>query len=756
MNRKFRKAIQDTFVMPEEKRMEEFLAELEGLPAGKRKPVWAKGFAVASAAAAFLLFTAGIGLTLKLHPKPDTNVPGTEIVTETVPSVQPETTPEEYGTAAEETTRPQRATTKAVSTEKTAETGTSAAAPTQAVQTVTQQSQHNAGIAQPANTSAGKNPITTPATTVTAPVTSTVQTVPVSDNNNTRPKTLEEKEQIIMKVKKLAAVFAAAAIGSGSTPVVTNAEATPAHRLDRLQKYEEYLDLTGDGKLTIEDVYYYYLGIECTGGEFNSAANFPPELEAGIRKADFTHTGFLITADALQIVEYFVDQNISTNEEIDALYDTPVTYLDWKNGPIPTVAFDGTVSDLDFSQFYNMLVLQMKRDLKSPSIAAAEEVRIQAMFSKIKDGVYDLDLNCDGITDTRDIACGDFFIEYLREEAPDVLASTERLGLDELSKENVASLFAPVAEYRTDSGFSQEVWNKCVSFLEGVTESGYDYRQFEKYMFIYASDAFESFEDDLSDYCAELAEATGHDYTEGVMISLEDSISSARFTGLIRDFDHYFRYETKFDADLDDPNFDDNVHKAYTNACAAFEAGDLSKIDVNNDGSINYLDYFLLEVYTTDMLLYRLKENSILPEEIWNRIDNDLDISGNGISGDWVDVYAIEDLVYLHGSDWDDDVEQSINNIFGKALEAETIVATMLKNTVCADKEQGDVDLDGMVSADDASEVLSYYASCSVNAEVGIAESARMSVMGDIDSNGRVSADDASAILSIYAQHSVE
>ena len=251
-------------------------------------------------------------------------------------------------------------------------------------------------------------------------------------------------------------------------------------------------------------------------------------------------------------------------------------------------------------------------------------------------------------------------------------------------------------------------------------------------------------------------EPIGENFDAKVMISLEDSISSARFTGLIRDFDHYFRYETKFDADLDDPNFDDNVHKAYANACAAFEAGDLSKIDVNNDGSINYLDYFLLEVYTTDMLLYRLKENSILPEEIWNRIDNDLDISGNGISGDWVDVYAIEDLVYLHGSDWDDDVEQSINNIFGKALEAETIVATMLKNTVCADKEQGDVDLDGMVSADDASEVLSYYASCSVNAEVGIAESARMSVMGDLDSNGRVSADDASAILSIYAQHSVE
>ena len=75
---------------------------------------------------------------------------------------------------------------------------------------------------------------------------------------------------------------------------------------------------------------------------------------------------------------------------------------------------------------------------------------------------------------------------------------------------------------------------------------------------------------------------------------------------------------------------------------------------------------------------------------------------------------------------------------------------------LCNGKEAGDVDLDGNVTAVDASKVLNYYAQESVNSEVSVVTEAQMQYMADINSDGIVDSVDAAAILSTYAKNSVQ
>ena len=75
---------------------------------------------------------------------------------------------------------------------------------------------------------------------------------------------------------------------------------------------------------------------------------------------------------------------------------------------------------------------------------------------------------------------------------------------------------------------------------------------------------------------------------------------------------------------------------------------------------------------------------------------------------------------------------------------------------LCKGKAKGDVDLDGKVTAVDASAVLGYYAQNSVNSDVSLVTEAKMQYMADCNSDGYVNSVDASEILAVYAQNSVQ
>ena len=76
---------------------------------------------------------------------------------------------------------------------------------------------------------------------------------------------------------------------------------------------------------------------------------------------------------------------------------------------------------------------------------------------------------------------------------------------------------------------------------------------------------------------------------------------------------------------------------------------------------------------------------------------------------------------------------------------------------ICSDKETGDVNLDGVITAVDASAVLTYYAKASSDSDdIGPVQKQRMDTMGDQNKDGVVDGRDATSILVTYAKNSVD
>lgn len=122
------------------------------------------------------------------------------------------------------------------------------------------------------------------------------------------------------------------------------------------------------------------------------------------------------------------------------------------------------------------------------------------------------------------------------------------------------------------------------------------------------------------------------------------------------------------------------------------------------------------------------------------------------------EVYGNEDINY---SDYEYEMTDGIrakSTYLCKSLEydhvdldAAVLILTSLKDTAIA----GDVNRDGIVDADDASEVLSVYSTRSIGGEVvRFTQYINIENAGDVNGDGMIDADDASAILNMYSENS--
>ena len=188
-----------------------------------------------------------------------------------------------------------------------------------------------------------------------------------------------------------------------------------------------------------------------------------------------------------------------------------------------------------------------------------------------------------------------------------------------------------------------------------------------------------------------------------------------------------------------------------------YESGLTSELyDINNDGVVNYIDSYIFELFINDLYYGITAENSILPENQWNFIDQKVDLDKDNISGTFIDFMIFQfvaespfsvpaykrDLYYLQL------VEQ-------KGLIDLSDIKPYIEK-LCKDKEIGDVDFDGNITAVDASKVLNYYAKTSVNEDISTVTEVQMNYMADINTDGIVDSVDAAVILKTYAKNSVQ
>ncbi|WP_155266878.1 dockerin type I domain-containing protein [Ruminococcus flavefaciens] len=177
--------------------------------------------------------------------------------------------------------------------------------------------------------------------------------------------------------------------------------------------------------------------------------------------------------------------------------------------------------------------------------------------------------------------------------------------------------------------------------------------------------------------------------------------------------------------------------------------------DINKDGEINYLDTYVFELYVDDLSAGRTAEESILPADMWNLIDQNVELDNDNIPGTFGDYMIYQCVVGLAH----EQPQYKLDIYYLQLLEKKGLVDLSdirpYIEKLCKDKEVGDVDFDGSVNAIDASYVLSYYAETAVNAEISNVTVAHMEYMADINSDGAVNSVDASEILSTYASNSV-
>lgn len=178
--------------------------------------------------------------------------------------------------------------------------------------------------------------------------------------------------------------------------------------------------------------------------------------------------------------------------------------------------------------------------------------------------------------------------------------------------------------------------------------------------------------------------------------------------------------------------------------------------DVNKDGKIDGFDTYSFMLYISDLRNGITAENSILPADQWNFIDTQVDLDNDGIAGTFVDfmIFMYVDDLYNDIPDYQLDIYY-LELVEKKGFTDLSDIRPYIEK-LCKDKEAGDVDLDGNVTAVDASKVLNYYAQSSVNSEVSTVTEAQMQYMADLNTDGIVDSVDAAAILSTYAKNSVQ
>ena len=177
--------------------------------------------------------------------------------------------------------------------------------------------------------------------------------------------------------------------------------------------------------------------------------------------------------------------------------------------------------------------------------------------------------------------------------------------------------------------------------------------------------------------------------------------------------------------------------------------------DINKDGSINTLDSYVFSLYVNDISAGRTAEESILPADMWNFIDQNVELDNDDIPGTFGDFMLYQAAV---GSPFEQP-QYKLDIYYLQLLEKKGLVDLSdirpYIEQLCKGKEAGDVDFDGQLTAVDASMVLGYYADKAVDEEVSNVTVVHMEYMADVNTDGSVNSLDASEILSTYAANSV-
>lgn len=642
----------------------------------------------------------------------------------------------------------------------------------------------------------------------TAAVTTTVNTTAVLDTADTQPTVTTDinvndyEEVIRMKaetVKRYLAALSAGAMLSGATQLPASAE--PLYTVRPISPEADYvlyiennsanLDFDNNGKFDAFDAYALFTYV-------NEPASLPDGYAARCEAyGDITADGNIDSADSDLLKEYCFlkfSSQVFFKFAGNIQYTLPEStdyYVHIKRTVSPDAPADIKEklmnefvdesytygSDENKNSFIDFCFYNVKEsDLYSTETEFKyNEATYKKFLAQVTADNYSFDVNDDGKTNVDDLY--DIFIyDSASADEDDGIIKEGYFGqfnnvTEEINgqtvihadKVNTLRKRLPLSEE-----FKQQLWDKC------------------KPIYAYVNKFVEYKEDDvplgsmtvfelisryiISNTDLDIINTNNLYFTRihGNLILCDHSVNEV-FTGTL-DY-HIRKYlikagETdKNDTDTDtydkllaEKNYSlDEMGALYQQAKADFEKGlYFDMYDINQDGAVDFYDSYVFDLYASDYFKDIPTEFSILPADYRKHIEEKFDTDHDGKPGTTMDYFLLSciagtcpenhyyylDIYYLELAE-------------KKGIVDLSDIRPYIEQ-ICSDKEKGDADLDGTVTAVDACEVLRYYSQISVDEDVTAVTEAKMECIADYNTDGAVDSIDASAILAAYAENSVQ
>lgn len=529
--------------------------------------------------------------------------------------------------------------------------------------------------------------------------------------------TVQTEDEGSYYMKKLAAFCTSAiVIASQATPIIGNAE----YKLDesrfwpgekaifaQMDSGELDADINGDGTVDVMDGYTLYRYADYrwfaeqsffSEEELKTLSDLykidvddavKPRIEA---IADYNGDGTVDDDDAVKLIRYLITRKKVTREHLEPTYYDP-EYFNTDS------AFYSIKKENN--ERYNPAYKYVKAlDDHLDYLRAKYDIIAEICETDNEEWAIDLDFNGNGQLDVGDIYV--FMVYY-----------------DIEWKEN------------NYGAISDEEWDRCEkAFLRFPCDSTLLHRTFrfnikDDEVITYweprkpgLGDQVESFIQYLSYYIVSHTELKPEYFTEEYYIETygDNYHRSTRWRpceaiveqaaermGIKPDSDAWIKYNT------------DDLNELFISYCRDVENGVRPAPDVNMDGEVDLYDYFTVNTYLEELIASKTAETSVLPVEIWNNIETNFDINGNGTTKDIYDILMVQMYVTKYEKKIDnfDEIYADYKANLGLTSTVEVEGVSYENNVkILADIESktisGDANCDGKVEIADATLILQY------------------------------------------------
>ncbi|MDE5570225.1 MAG: hypothetical protein K2I82_06175 [Ruminococcus sp.] len=193
------------------------------------------------------------------------------------------------------------------------------------------------------------------------------------------------------------------------------------------------------------------------------------------------------------------------------------------------------------------------------------------------------------------------------------------------------------------------------------------------------------------------------EYDAGVLSSRVKQAAGA--LGIKPDEDAWLKFNT------------DDLYSFFDSYCNDVENGLRPAPDVNMDGVVDFYDYIASNIYFEDLIYDRTADDSILPADIWNNLEENCDFNGNGTSKDIYDILTVQlyvikyaDEIYSFGEAYDKYVESlgGTSETVVSEISYENNVEILASFEMKRNAVYGDANEDGFVDIADATAIVQH------------------------------------------------